>query len=128
VLAAQGKSDTDAGVLLGISNQTVHQHIETAKRRYGVATRTNWSSAPSSTASHLPGCDFAIGGSDRINAPLPPDTCGTRRRKDTARPRVSFPRGETDSAGSIRNCEKTPAEEQAGSAVLQEHPPNISAP
>ena len=40
VLAAQGKSDTDAGVLLGISNQTVHQHIETAKRRYGVATRT----------------------------------------------------------------------------------------
>lgn len=40
VLAAQGKSDTDAGQLLGISNQTVHQHIETAKRRYGVATRT----------------------------------------------------------------------------------------
>ena len=39
VLAAQGKSDTDAGQLLGISNQTVHQHIETAKRRYGVATR-----------------------------------------------------------------------------------------
>ncbi len=40
VLAARGKSDTDAGQLLGISNQTVHQHIETAKRRYGVATRT----------------------------------------------------------------------------------------
>lgn len=39
-LVAQGKSDTDAGQLLGISNQTVHQHIETAKRRYGVATRT----------------------------------------------------------------------------------------
>jgi LuxR family quorum-sensing system transcriptional regulator CciR len=39
VLAARGKSDTDAGQLLGISNQTVHQHIETAKRRYGVATR-----------------------------------------------------------------------------------------
>jgi LuxR family quorum-sensing system transcriptional regulator CciR len=39
VLAAQGKSDTDAGQLLGISNQTVHQHIETAKHRYGVATR-----------------------------------------------------------------------------------------
>jgi LuxR family quorum-sensing system transcriptional regulator CciR len=38
-LAAQGKSDVDAGQLLGISNQTVHQHIETAKRRYGVATR-----------------------------------------------------------------------------------------
>jgi LuxR family quorum-sensing system transcriptional regulator CciR len=40
VLAAQGKSDMDTGQLLGISNQTVHQHIETAKLRYGVATRT----------------------------------------------------------------------------------------
>jgi LuxR family quorum-sensing system transcriptional regulator CciR len=39
ILAAQGKSDTDIGQLLGISNQTVHQHIETAKRRYDVATR-----------------------------------------------------------------------------------------
>jgi LuxR family quorum-sensing system transcriptional regulator CciR len=39
VLAAQGKSDTDTGQLLGISGQTVHQHIEAAKRRYGVATR-----------------------------------------------------------------------------------------
>lgn len=39
VLAAQGKSDTDAAQLLGISNQTVHQHIEAAKLRYGVATR-----------------------------------------------------------------------------------------
>lgn len=40
VLAARGKSATDSGVLLGISPDTVHQHIETAKRRYGVATRT----------------------------------------------------------------------------------------
>ena len=40
VLVAQGKSDTDTGQLLGISNQTVHQHIEAAKHRYGVATRT----------------------------------------------------------------------------------------
>jgi LuxR family quorum-sensing system transcriptional regulator CciR len=39
VLAAQGKSDTDVGQLLGISSQTVHQHIEAAKHRYGVATR-----------------------------------------------------------------------------------------
>ena len=39
VLAAQGKSDGDAAQLLGISPQTVHQHIEEAKRRYGVATR-----------------------------------------------------------------------------------------
>ena len=39
VLVAQGKSDWDAGRLLGISDQTVHKHIEDAKRRYGVATR-----------------------------------------------------------------------------------------
>jgi len=38
-LAAQGKSDADAGQLLGISRQTVHHHIEAAKHRYGVATR-----------------------------------------------------------------------------------------
>jgi LuxR family quorum-sensing system transcriptional regulator CciR len=40
VLAARGKSATDSGVLLGISKDTVHQHLETAKRRYGVATRS----------------------------------------------------------------------------------------
>jgi LuxR family quorum-sensing system transcriptional regulator CciR len=39
VLAAAGKSDWDAAQLLGISDQTVHQHIEDAKRRYGVSTR-----------------------------------------------------------------------------------------
>jgi LuxR family quorum-sensing system transcriptional regulator CciR len=40
VLAAQGKSDWHIAQLLGISSETVHQHIETAKRRYGVASRT----------------------------------------------------------------------------------------
>lgn len=40
VLAAQGKSDWDIGQLLGISHLTAHQHIEDAKRRYGVASRT----------------------------------------------------------------------------------------
>lgn len=40
VLAAQGRSDWHIGQLLGISSQTVHQHIESAKRRYGVASRT----------------------------------------------------------------------------------------
>jgi LuxR family quorum-sensing system transcriptional regulator CciR len=38
-LAAQGKSDWHIGQLLGISADTVHQHIEAAKRRYGVASR-----------------------------------------------------------------------------------------
>jgi LuxR family quorum-sensing system transcriptional regulator CciR len=40
VLAAQGKSDWHIAQLLGISSDTVHQHIESAKRRYGVASRT----------------------------------------------------------------------------------------
>lgn len=36
---AQGKSDWVVGKLLGISERTVHNHIERAKRRLGVATR-----------------------------------------------------------------------------------------
>lgn len=40
VLAAQGRSDWHIAQLLGISQDTVHQHIETAKKRYGVASRT----------------------------------------------------------------------------------------
>jgi LuxR family quorum-sensing system transcriptional regulator CciR len=40
VLAAQGKSDWHIAQLLGISPDTVHQHIEMAKRRYQVASRT----------------------------------------------------------------------------------------
>jgi LuxR family quorum-sensing system transcriptional regulator CciR len=40
VLVAQGKSDWHIAQLLGISPETVHQHVETAKRRYQVASRT----------------------------------------------------------------------------------------
>jgi LuxR family quorum-sensing system transcriptional regulator CciR len=39
VLAAQGKSEWEIGRLLGISESTVHKHIEDAKRRFGVSTR-----------------------------------------------------------------------------------------
>ena len=39
LLAAEGKSDWHTAQLLGIASDTVHQHIEEAKRRYGVATR-----------------------------------------------------------------------------------------
>jgi len=39
VLAARGKSDWDMAQLLGISRDTVHQHLEEAKRRYGVHSR-----------------------------------------------------------------------------------------
>lgn len=38
-LAGQGKSDWVIGELLGISARTAHNHIERAKRRFGVASR-----------------------------------------------------------------------------------------
>jgi DNA-binding CsgD family transcriptional regulator len=38
-LAAYGKSDWDISLLLGISEHTVHKHVEAAKRRLGVSTR-----------------------------------------------------------------------------------------
>lgn len=38
-LVAQGKSDWVVGKLLSISERTVHNHIERAKRRFGVTTR-----------------------------------------------------------------------------------------
>jgi LuxR family quorum-sensing system transcriptional regulator CciR len=39
VLVAQGKSDWEIGQVLGISESTVHKHIEDAKRRFSVSTR-----------------------------------------------------------------------------------------
>jgi LuxR family transcriptional regulator, quorum-sensing system regulator CciR len=39
MLVAQGKSDWEIGQLLGISESTVHKHIEDAKRRFCVSTR-----------------------------------------------------------------------------------------
>lgn len=40
VLAARGKSNWVAGQLLGLSPDTVHKYLESAKRRYGVSSRT----------------------------------------------------------------------------------------
>ncbi len=39
VLIAQGKSDVDIAQLLGLSKSTVHEYVENAKRKYGVASR-----------------------------------------------------------------------------------------
>ncbi|WP_213978886.1 LuxR C-terminal-related transcriptional regulator [Sphingomonas sp. dw_22] len=39
-LIAQGMSDCEAGKILGLSDQTVHAHIETLRRRYGVRRRS----------------------------------------------------------------------------------------
>ena len=38
-MVARGKSDWEAAKILGVSQDTVHQHVEMAKRKYGVATR-----------------------------------------------------------------------------------------
>lgn len=40
VLSARGKSDAVIGQLLGLSPKTINNYIEEAKRRYGVATRS----------------------------------------------------------------------------------------
>jgi LuxR family quorum-sensing system transcriptional regulator CciR len=40
VLAARGKSNWVSGKLLGLSPDTVHKYLESAKRRYGVSSRT----------------------------------------------------------------------------------------
>jgi LuxR family quorum-sensing system transcriptional regulator CciR len=40
VLMAQGKSDWDSGKILGISQRTVQEHLDTARKRYGVGSRT----------------------------------------------------------------------------------------
>ncbi len=39
VLVARGKSDWEAATILGLSHDTVHQHIEEAKRRFKAKTR-----------------------------------------------------------------------------------------
>ncbi len=39
ILVAQGKSDWSAGQVLGIHKRTVHEYIEAAKGKYGVASR-----------------------------------------------------------------------------------------
>ncbi|MBV9992392.1 MAG: LuxR family transcriptional regulator [Alphaproteobacteria bacterium] len=39
VLVAQGKSDWEIGRLLSLSKATVHEYVENAKRKYGVASR-----------------------------------------------------------------------------------------
>jgi LuxR family transcriptional regulator, quorum-sensing system regulator CciR len=40
VLAARGKSNWVSGKLLGLSPDTVHKYLESAKKRYGVSSRT----------------------------------------------------------------------------------------
>lgn len=37
---AQGKTDAEVGTIIGISPRTVRFHIENAKRKFAVATRT----------------------------------------------------------------------------------------
>jgi DNA-binding CsgD family transcriptional regulator len=39
VLVARGRTDRQVGEVLGISQQTVHKHVEAAKKRFGARTR-----------------------------------------------------------------------------------------
>jgi DNA-binding CsgD family transcriptional regulator len=38
-LVAQGKTDWEIGTIIGISRDTVHEYIETARKKYDVRTR-----------------------------------------------------------------------------------------
>lgn len=40
VLVARGKSDWEAGQILGLSDQTVHRHVEAVRQKLGVRRRT----------------------------------------------------------------------------------------
>lgn len=39
VLVARGKADSEIGILLGISSNTAHEHVENVRRAYGYAQR-----------------------------------------------------------------------------------------
>jgi DNA-binding CsgD family transcriptional regulator len=39
-LVGQGKSDWEIGKILGLSSDTAHEYVETARKRYGVSRRT----------------------------------------------------------------------------------------
>lgn len=39
-MAARGKSDWEIGQILGVSHETVIQHLKQARERYGVGKRT----------------------------------------------------------------------------------------
>lgn len=48
----KGKSDTDIGMILGISHTTAHFYIERAKGKLGVRTHTLRPSSPSAICSN----------------------------------------------------------------------------
>ncbi len=87
VLVAQGKSDWEIGRLLGISESTVHKHIEDAKRRFGVSTRIQLV-VRSLFDARLSFADVMAAGAPQARAS---STCTTSVR-DTAKVAAQIPR------------------------------------
>lgn len=81
-LAAQGKSDWVASRILGLSERTVHNHVENAKRRLQVATRMQ------AVMHALAGQQISLGDVVRRDAHVPAPVEPARLSREAAKPRA----------------------------------------
>jgi DNA-binding CsgD family transcriptional regulator len=81
-LAAQGKSDWVSSRILGLSERTVHNHVENAKRRLQVATRMQ------AVMHALAGQQISLGDVVRRDAHAPVHLGSARLSRETVKPRT----------------------------------------
>ena len=81
-LAAQGKSDWVSSRILGLSERTVHNHVENAKRRLQVATRMQ------AVMHALAGQQISLGDVVRREAPAPVQLEHARVSRETVKSRT----------------------------------------
>jgi DNA-binding CsgD family transcriptional regulator len=81
-LAAQGKSDWVSSRILGLSERTVHNHVENAKRRLQVATRMQ------AVMHALAGQQISLGDVVRRDARIPVQSESTRLSRETVKSRA----------------------------------------
>jgi DNA-binding CsgD family transcriptional regulator len=81
-LAAQGKSDWVSSRILGLSERTVHNHVENAKRRLQVATRMQ------AVMHALAGQQISLGDVVRRDARAPVQLESARLTRETVKSRT----------------------------------------
>ena len=81
-LAAQGKSDWVSSRILGLSERTVHNHVENAKRRLQVATRMQ------AVVHALAGQQISLGDVVRCDARAPVNAEPARLSRETVKSRT----------------------------------------
>ena len=81
-LAAQGKSDWVSSRILGLSERTVHNHVENAKRRLQVATRMQ------AVMHAIAGQQISLGDVVRRDARVPAQVEPLRLSRETAKSRT----------------------------------------